>query len=111
MNTPYICAETTVDDEVQAKRLAHLAVERGLCACASISAVKSVYLWKEQVEEAAEQRITFKLNTSQLRALQDLILAEHPYELPQWISWPVSCSTAYGQWITESEQPTDGDQV
>lgn len=107
MDTAYCCAETTVNDENQARRLARLAVERGLCACASISALQSVYIWKKHVEEAAELRITFKLNLSQLKALHDLILAEHPYELPQWISWPISCSKAYGQWIRESEQPVD----
>jgi periplasmic divalent cation tolerance protein len=100
MTTTFSCAETTVNTSSDAKRLAQLAVEQGLCACATISPVKSVYIWNGEIAEDEEIRIIFKLLTSNLSALEELIQAEHPYQLPQWISWEVSCSAAYGRWVS-----------
>ncbi|WP_392391884.1 divalent cation tolerance protein CutA [Pantoea eucalypti] len=44
--------------------------------------------------------------TSPVRALEleRFILAHHPYETPEIVSWQTTASAAYGQWVTSETQ-------
>ena len=80
-------AWTTVDSRDAAERLARSATEHRLAACVQIEGpVTSFYRWKGKLERAEEWRLMFKCTPEQLGVLEARILAEHPYETPEWIA-------------------------
>ena len=63
--------------------------ERGLAACAQISAIDSYYVWEGAVSHDAEFRILFKVAASSYDAAEQAIRALHSYELPAIHAIPV----------------------
>ncbi|MFI9149489.1 divalent-cation tolerance protein CutA [Streptomyces sp. NPDC053367] len=102
-----VIAQTTIDDEGQAKALARGAVENRLAACAHIDQpFTAVYRWKGAIETATEWRISYKTTTERLPQLQAWVLKEHSYEVPEWITLPVTGgSDAYLDWVVEESAP------
>jgi periplasmic divalent cation tolerance protein len=97
---PFLLVVTTVADRDEAARLARALVERGLAACAQISAIESVYAWKGAVEHGAEFRILFKVASTAYDAAEQAIRELHSYELPAIHAIPVERAWApYRDWI------------
>ncbi|MET9252916.1 divalent-cation tolerance protein CutA [Streptomyces sp. NPDC003717] len=98
-----IVAQTTVDDEARATALARGAVEARLAACAHIDApLTAVYRWQGAVETAREWRVSYKTTTARLPDLAAFVAREHPYDVPEWITLPVTGgSEAYLAWVAE----------
>lgn len=94
---------TTVDDEAIATQLAREAVEQRFAACVHIlSPGRSVYLWKERVEEAREYTLLLKTVAARYGALEDWIAARHPYQTPEIIALPISAGLPdYLDWIEQ----------
>jgi len=99
-------AWTSVETEENAKMLAGLIVEKGLAACVQIDGpICSVYTWEGSTQFTKEYRLMFKFVESQSRALKDHVMANHPYQIPEWVvvraeqvaekylSWAVAVST------------------
>nr|WSX47584.1 divalent-cation tolerance protein CutA [Streptomyces sp. NBC_00974]WSX54272.1 divalent-cation tolerance protein CutA [Streptomyces sp. NBC_00974] len=101
MATEIMIAQTTIDDEEGAKKLAQGAVAARLAACAQIDApLTSVYRWKEKIETATEWRVSFKTTSDRLPALAEWVGREHGYDVPEWIVLPVNeVSDAYRTWV------------
>ena len=79
-------AWTTVAQRADADRLAATAVGRNLAVCVQIEGpITSHYRWHGQDERAEEFRLTFKCLPSHLEALQQHVLEQHPYDIPEWI--------------------------
>ena len=79
-------AWTTVANRADAERLAAGAVEARLAACVQIDGpITSHYRWEGQVERSEEFRLTFKCLPARLAALEQQVLAAHPYETPEWL--------------------------
>ncbi len=97
---------TTCPDAAAADRIARALVSERLAACVNILPVaKSVYLWKGQVESAAEQLLVIKSMARAFRAIQKRILELHPYELPEVITVPVTGGFAdYLAWIRDPDK-------
>ena len=95
----------TCPDADVAGRIARTLVEEGLAACASIlPAMRSIYRWKGQIEEAAEQLLVIKIQQARYPAVQDRIRALHPYELPEIIAVPIADGLpAYLTWLHHPE--------
>ena len=79
---PFLLVVTTVGDRDEATRLARTLVERGIAACAQISAIDSVYAWQGRVEQGAEFRVLCKVATAAYDAAEGAIRELHSYELP-----------------------------
>ena len=94
----------TFPDHEIAWRLSRAAVEQGLAACATlVPEAKSIYRWKGQIETAKETAVTFKTARDRFEALRTFVLSEHPYEVPELITWPVSDGNpAYLAWVEAS---------
>ncbi|MDX3762838.1 divalent-cation tolerance protein CutA [Streptomyces mirabilis] len=107
MASDIVIAQTTIDDEERAKSLARGAVENRLAACAHIDqAFTAVYRWKNSIETAQEWRISYKTTTARLPELQTWVSKEHSYEVPEWITLPVTGgSEAYLAWVVEESTP------
>src|SRR5277367_2782510 len=95
---------TTAASKEEAKNIAQALVERRLAACVNIIPhVKSIYRWKEKVEEAEEWLLMIKTTTEAFAQLRDTIKELHSYELPECICLEIEDgSTEYLRWIAES---------
>ncbi|MGW0297421.1 divalent-cation tolerance protein CutA [Streptomyces anthocyanicus] len=102
-----VIAQTTIDDEEQAKVLARGAVENRLAACAHIDQpFTAVYRWKNAIETAQEWRISYKTTTDRLPELEAWVSKQHSYEVPEWIALPVTGgSDAYLAWVVDESSP------
>jgi len=78
----FLLVVTTVGSADDAARLARTLVERGIAACAQISAIDSWYAWQGAIEHDAECRVLFKVATAAYDAAERAIRELHPYELP-----------------------------
>lgn len=99
----------TVPDTATGERLAGHLVEYRLAACVTlIPAVTSVYRWQGQVEKAGECLLMIKARSADYVRLEGAIRSQHPYELPEIITVPVSGGLAeYLDWVrtTDNEAP------
>ncbi|ATZ21954.1 Divalent-cation tolerance protein CutA [Streptomyces lavendulae subsp. lavendulae] len=107
MTTEIVIAQTTLGDEESAKKLAHGAVAARLAACAHIDApLTAVYRWNENIETAAEWRVSFKTTKSRLAELAEWVGQEHSYDVPEWIVLTVAdVSDAYLAWVVNETTP------
>ena len=94
---------TNLADAASAQQLARALVEQRLAACVNmLPAVHSIYRWEGAVEEAGEVTLLIKTTTSRYPALEQAIVALHPYELPEVLAVEASGGlTAYLDWVSE----------
>ncbi len=79
-------AWTTVAARADAERLAAEAVRSQLAVCVQIDGpLASLYVWEGQLERSEEFRLTFKCLPEHVPALESLMLANHPYKVPEWL--------------------------
>ncbi len=85
----------------EGKKLARYCVEKRLAACANIiSNGASVYWWNGRIEEANEDIVLFKTQTSIVKDLIASVKEIHSYDTPEIISIPIdSVDNDYGTWI------------
>ncbi|MFD3511966.1 divalent-cation tolerance protein CutA [Streptomyces sp. NPDC058657] len=103
MSSEILIAQTTIDDEEQAKTLARGAVEARLAACAHIDQpFTAIYRWQGAIETAQEWRISFKTTAERLPELAAWVAETHTYDVPEWITLPVTGgSEEYLRWVVE----------
>ena len=94
----------TAPDLKVARRLVRGALREKLVACANlIPKIESHYWWQGRVESGAEVLILFKTARARLAALEKFILAEHPYDTPEFVVLPLTSGTRrYLNWISVS---------
>jgi periplasmic divalent cation tolerance protein len=98
---------TTVPDLATAQKLAQDALSARLAACVTqLGSVRSSYHWQGKIESAEEIQLMFKTSIARTLELERFIQAQHPYDTPEILSWQVTASAAYGQWVnTETQRP------
>ena len=80
-------AWTTVGSQEVAERLARSVMEHRVAACVQIEGpIASLYWWQGKLERSQEWRLMFKCTPDQLGLLEARVMAEHPYETPEWIA-------------------------
>lgn len=94
-----VLALTTEADAQRAERLAQALLDRHLVACVNLVPIRSLYRWNGEQQLDAEVQLLLKTTASRLQALQGAVLELHSYETPEWVTWPVQASVAYGQWV------------
>jgi len=99
--TDKIVVLTTCATQEQAEGLARHLVEERLAACGNIlPGGRSVYRWKDKVEDAAELVLVIKSRRDVFVKLRAAIAQLHSYEIPEVIALPVvDGSEAYLQWL------------
>jgi periplasmic divalent cation tolerance protein len=100
----YAVVLVTAPDVKTARKLARGALEARLIACANlIPQIESHYWWRGKVEAGAEVLLVMKTTTTRLAALEKLILARHPYDMPEFLVLPISRgSQRYLDWVEAS---------
>jgi len=91
----------TAPDLRSARSLAKIALKAQLIACANlVPKIESHYRWKGEIESASEVLMILKTTKTRLPALEKLILANHPYETPEFLALSVdSASKGYLKWL------------
>jgi periplasmic divalent cation tolerance protein len=94
----------TAPDLKTARRLARAALRARLIACANlVPKIESHYWWQGKIETGTEVLLLLKTTSSRLAALERLILAEHPYETPEFVVLSVSGGNRrYLRWLGQS---------
>ena len=91
----------TAPDLKTARRLAKAALQARLIACANlVPRVESHYRWRGKLESGAETLLVLKTRKTKLGALEKFILADHPYDTPEFLVLPLSSGNAkYLAWL------------
>jgi periplasmic divalent cation tolerance protein len=99
--TDKIVVLSACESPKEAHRLARALVEKRLAACVNIvPGVRSVYHWKDAVEESEEVLLVIKSSRSLLEELRGEIERLHSYDLPEVLAIPVvDGSEAYLAWL------------
>lgn len=81
---------STINDVIEAKRIANILVEEKLVACVNIIPnIHSIYRWKGKIESDDEYVIIAKTNEPNIKNVIKRIKSLHTYELPDIIVLPV----------------------
>lgn len=81
----------TAPDSKTARRLARAALRARLAACVNlVPRLESHYWWKDKIEQDTELLMLLKTNQRKLGALEKLIVAEHPYDTPEFLVLPIA---------------------
>ena len=102
--TAAIFVYVTAPDLETAERIGASIVEEGLAACANLlPGMRSIYRWKEKVEDTAEWLLLIKSRRDLLPALRSEIQKLHTYEVPEIIALPItSGAPTYLEWLVNS---------
>ncbi len=86
-----IAVLTNLPDAESAARLSRALLEARACACVNrFAPVESEYWWQGKLEQATEWPLLAKTTRARYAALEAVIRANHPYDVPEIIAWPVS---------------------
>ncbi len=81
----------TVPDLKMGRKLARAALAARLVACANlVPRIESHYWWRGKLESSPEVLLVMKTTANCLAALEDLVLAQHPYDIPEFIVLPIT---------------------
>ena len=88
----------------EATRIAEMLVDRRLAACVHIiPEIKSIYLWKGEVQRDSEALMIAKTTRHNFEDLKREVRAMHSYETPEIIALPiVAASEDYLGWLVNS---------
>ena len=93
---------TTVPNQLLAEQIAKELIKGKLAACISIKEIKSIYKWKDNIEENKEIEITIKSLPENLNKLILVLKEKITYEVPELIYKIFDSENSYFQWIEES---------
>ena len=98
---------TTMPDAESAHALGERRVGERLAACVNILApCRSIYRWRNGVDEAQEVPLLIKTTATRYPALEAAIRTGHPYELPEIIAVPVDRGLPdYLSWVAAETLP------
>ena len=93
---------TTWPETGQLRQAADDWLNQGLVACVNIlPPMTSLYQWEGEMQQGTEHQIIIKTSASKAQALQQAIVAIHPYECPEILFLEVHGGfEPYLNWIT-----------
>jgi periplasmic divalent cation tolerance protein len=99
--TDKIVVLSTCATSEEARKLARSLVEKRLAACVNVlPGIRSVYRWKDAIEEEEEVLLAIKTSRESLQELTDEIERMHSYEVPEVIALQVvDGSERYLAWM------------
>jgi periplasmic divalent cation tolerance protein len=100
-------AFVTVPDVKVARQLTKKILQRKLAACVNIiSGVESHYWWQGKLDRSSEFLLIIKTTSTRLASLEKLVVAEHPYDTPEFIAFPLTSGNSnYLSWLQASVKP------
>lgn len=100
-STPSVVVLVTAPDLKTARHLAKSALTAKLIACANlVPKIESHYWWQGKLETSAEVLLILKTTRPRLAKLEQLILAQHPYDTAEFVVLPIASGSAkYLAWL------------
>ena len=77
----------------------HEALSTAMVACLKVTRCRSVYMWDEEVKNDHEWVIQIKTSLESRDALVSWLTKNHPYDVPEIISWRAHAEPNYQSWI------------
>jgi periplasmic divalent cation tolerance protein len=80
-----------------------LIVSKKLCACITLTKVRSIYYWNKKLEDQEEFIVFFKTTKLCAKRLKDEIKKLHPYDVPEILELKIDdISRDYLSWLVQS---------
>lgn len=100
---PPILVLCNCPDEAVAIDLAQQLLQQRLAACINVlPGVHSLYRWQGRIEREREATLLIKTTHRRYPALERLLAAAHPYEVPEIIALPITAGLpAYLDWLDD----------
>jgi periplasmic divalent cation tolerance protein len=98
---------TTFANEQDAARVARVLVEERLVACANLlPGARSIFRWKDAVQEEREVVVLMKTRKQDWTALLSRLHDLHPYETPECVAIRIAAGAPrYMAWLDEALAP------
>ncbi len=95
---------STLGAEQQARSIARRLLDERLAACVDIvGPIRSVYRWRDAIEEEPEFLLFIKTRASLLGRVERRVIELHSYEVPEVLALaPSGGSAAYLGWLLEA---------
>jgi uncharacterized protein involved in tolerance to divalent cations len=91
---------TTTSSEAEAVQMARALLEEGLAACVQRLPIASTYLWKERIEESAEQLLLVKTLAERASEVEKRIHELSSYEVPEVVALETArVAAGYDAWL------------
>ncbi|XP_072530196.1 protein CutA homolog [Salminus brasiliensis] len=90
--------------EQTAKDIGRHIMEKRMAACVNIlPRTSTMYYWKGQIQDASEVLLLVRTRTSLIQRLTENVIAVHPYEIPEILSFPIEDgSMSYLKWMDDA---------
>ena len=94
-------AQTFADDD-NGRQIIDALLEQRLAACVQVMPIQSCYRWQGKVCRDAEKLMLIKTKCALHAKVQEVILANHSYEVPEIIQMPIADGfPGYLDWIRQ----------
>ena len=92
---------TTFANAEDAAKAVRVLVDEQVIACGTIlPGARSIYRWKDAIEDTEEAVVLLKTTAERFSALEQRLRAIHPYETPEIVAFdPAAVSKDYADWI------------
>jgi periplasmic divalent cation tolerance protein len=92
---------TTFANADDAAKAVRTLVDEQVVACGTIlPAARSIYRWKDAVEDSEEALVLLKTSVERFPMLEERLRAIHPYETPEIVALdPAAVSRDYADWV------------
>ncbi len=100
----------TAGSESEGVRIARGLVEARVAACVNlVPSVRSVYRWKDAIEEDDEVLLVIKSSLPRFEELRSAVRELHSYDTPEVVALPMAAiDEDYGAWLHASLVPDGG---
>ena len=103
MKSEIMMACTTFSSKEKAIECCQELIKQKLVACTQITGpITSIYLWEKEMCEEMEWKVEMKASVGNIGKVEKAVLQLHEYEIPQWVTWKISASPAYGSWVNST---------
>jgi periplasmic divalent cation tolerance protein len=94
---------TTFANAEDAAKAVRALVEEKVAACGTIlPGARSIYRWKETIEDTGESLALLKTSVERFPDLERRLRAIHPYETPEIVALdPTAVSSDYADWVIQ----------
>ena len=87
----------------EADKIGKTLVTERLAACVNIFPIRSIFRWKEKIDEANEYGMIVKTKSKKIKEIEKRVKELHSYEIPCVVSFRMDeGSDDYLEWIEES---------
>lgn len=98
----YVTVTTTFESLEDAHSMVSMLLEKKLIVAGQIRHIRSVYWWNGDVCDEPEIELACITEGTLYDRVEDFIVRNHPYEVPQVICTPIiNVTTDYGNWISD----------